>query len=47
MIWMSFDAVVIGLNGPRISAGASGLGSNRSIWLGAPRLKIMMTELSS
>ncbi len=38
-------AVAIGLNGPRISAGASGFMSNRSSWLGAPRLKIMMHRL--
>src|SRR5262249_11316427 len=36
-----------GLNGPRISAGASGFMSQRSRWLGAPRLKIMMQERSS
>ena len=39
--------VLIGLNGPRISAGASGFMSKVSSWLGAPRLKIMMTERSS
>ncbi len=44
---MSGDAVEIGLNGPRISAGASGFMSNVSSWLGAPRLKIMMAERSS
>ncbi len=38
---------MIGLNGPRISAGASGFMSQVSSWLGAPRLKIMMTERSS
>ena len=36
--------VRIGLNGPRISAGASGFMSQRSSWLGPPRLKIMMQE---
>ncbi len=39
--------VLIGLNGPRISSGASGFMSNRSSWLGAPRLKIMITLRSS
>ena len=39
--------VAIGLNGPRISAGASGFMSQVSNWLGAPRLKIMMQERSS
>ena len=33
-----------GLNGPRISAGASGFMSQRSMLLGAPRLKIMMHD---
>src|SRR6185369_9129601 len=46
-IWKSGDFVEIGLNGPRISAGASGFISNVSSWLGAPRLKIMMAERSS
>ena len=36
--------VAIGLNGPRISTGASGFMSQVSNWLGAPRLKIMMHE---
>src|ERR1700677_1616835 len=35
------------LNGPRISRAASGLGSQVSIWLGAPRLKIMMQARES
>ena len=35
------------LEGPRISAGASGFMSNVSSWLGAPRLKIMIAERSS
>ena len=37
--------VRIGLKGPRISLGASGFMSQRSCWLGAPRLKIMMQDL--
>src|SRR4051812_35734032 len=36
-----------GLNGPRISAGAPGFMSHRSMLLGAPRLKIMMQARSS
>ena len=46
VIWMSGLFVLIGLNGPRISRGASGFMSKVSIWLGAPRLKIMMQALS-
>ncbi len=44
---MSGLLVRMGLNGPRISAGASGFMSQVSIWLGAPRLKIMMQDFSS
>src|SRR5579862_5893991 len=44
---MSGEAVRIAWNGPRISAGASGFGSKRSSWLGAPRLKIRMQFRSS
>src|SRR6266481_1303599 len=44
---MSGLLVLIGLNGPRISAGALGLRSKVSNWLGAPRLKIMMQDFSS
>ena len=36
--------VRIGLKGPRISAAASGFMSQRSSWLGPPRLKIMMQD---
>src|SRR5688572_23775769 len=43
---MSGLLVRIGLNGPRISRGASGFISQVSNWLGAPRLKIMMAALS-
>ena len=39
---ISGDLVRIGLNGPRISRGASGFMSHRSTWLGAPRLNIMI-----
>ena len=44
---MSGLFVRTGLNGPRISRGASGFMSQVSSWLGAPRLKIMMTDFSS
>lgn len=44
-MWKS-PLVEMGLNGPRISLGASGFMSKRSSWLGAPRLKIMMTDFS-
>ena len=44
---MADDFVAMGLNGPRTSAGASGFMSQRSILLGAPRLKIMMHARSS
>jgi hypothetical protein len=33
-------------NSPRYSAGASGLGSHRSIWLGPPRIQRLITELT-
>ena len=35
--------VLMGLNSPRMLAGASGLGSQMSMWLGPPCRKIMMT----
>src|SRR5438105_1410439 len=38
--------VLIGLNSPRTSAGASGFMSQRSMWLGAPQLKIRMTDFA-
>src|SRR6185503_3541521 len=44
---MSGLLVLIGLNGPRISRGASGFMSHVSSWLGAPRLKMSMTAFSS
>src|SRR5439155_17246880 len=44
---MSGLTVLIDLKGPRISRGASGFMSQVSNWLGAPRLKIMMTDFSS
>ncbi len=44
---MSGDLVRIGLNGPRYSDAASGFISQRSTWLGAPKLKIIMHARSS
>ena len=38
--------VAIGLNSPRISAGASGFRSNVSRWLGAPVRKIRITDFA-
>ncbi len=37
--------VSIGLNSPRTSAGASGLGSNVSMWLGPPAIQSRMHDL--
>src|SRR4051794_2271472 len=45
--WISGLFVLMTLKGPRTSRAASGFGSQVSIWLGAPRLKIMMQERSS
>ena len=39
--------VLIGLNSPRMFAGASGLGSQISMWLGPPCRKIMITVLAT
>src|SRR6516165_2317173 len=36
--------VAMGRNSPRTVSGASGFMSHRSIWLGAPALKIRMTD---
>src|ERR1051325_7186389 len=44
---MSGLLVLIGLKGPRVSEGAFGFMSKVSAWLGAPRLKIKMQDLSS
>src|SRR5262245_14902176 len=38
--------VAIGLNSPRISAGASGFMSYMSMWLGPPLRRTMMTDLA-
>src|ERR1700732_1907668 len=39
--------VLIGLNSPRTLDGASGLGSQMSMWLGPPCRKSMMTDLAA
>ena len=46
MICTAGTAVEIGENSPRISTGASGLGSQVSNWLGPPRIQRMITELA-
>ena len=46
LIWMPLTLVGIGLNSPRYSAGASGLRSQVSRWLGPPPFQIRMTEVS-
>src|SRR6266436_3382761 len=38
--------VLIGFNSPRMLAGASGFGSQMSIWLGPPCRKTMMTDFA-
>src|SRR5271170_1956308 len=38
--------VLIGLNSPRILRGASGLGSQISMWLGPPCRKTMITDFA-
>ena len=38
--------VLIGLNSPRIFEGASGFGSQMSMWLGPPCRKMKMTDLA-
>ena len=42
--WMPGTLVGLTPNSPRNSAGASGLGSHMSMWLGPPRIQRMMTE---
>lgn len=42
--WMPGVLVAMGLNSPRISAGASGFMSHRSMWLGPPNRKMKMQE---
>src|SRR5713101_946300 len=39
--------VLMGLNSPRILEGASGLGSQMSMWLGPPCRNSMMTDLAA
>mgnify|MGYP006162324325 CR=1 FL=1 len=45
-IQMPGTLVGMGLNSPRMLSGASGFKSHRSMWLGAPQLKIKMTDLA-
>ena len=44
-IWMPATFVLIGLNSPRISAGASGFRSHRSWCGGPPGRKILISDL--
>src|SRR6185295_17374367 len=44
LIWIPGTFVGMAPKGPRTSAGASGLGSQVSCWLGPPRIQRMMTE---
>src|SRR5262245_37279260 len=44
LIWMPATLVAIGLNSPRISAGAPGFRSYMSMWLGPPACQIKMTD---
>src|SRR5712692_2270002 len=39
--------VLIGLNSPRMLAGASGLGSQMSMWLGPPCRNSMITDFAA
>src|SRR5262249_27363019 len=45
-LWMPGTAVAIGLNCPRISAGASDFMSNVSMWLAAPGKKTMTADFA-
>src|SRR5438105_2786495 len=45
-IWMPETLVAIGLNSPRTVSGAWGFMSQRSMWLGAPQLKMRMTAFA-
>src|SRR5260370_20003716 len=44
--WMPEKFVLIGLNSPRTYDGASGFGSQISMWLGPPCRKTMITDLA-
>src|SRR5258706_417554 len=47
LTWMPSTLVLIGLNSPRMLEGASGLGSQMSMWLGPPWRKSMITDLAA
>src|SRR5580692_6602499 len=47
LTWMPETFVLIGLKSPRTFDGASGLGSQISMWLGPPCRKSMMTDLAA
>src|SRR5208283_1328487 len=44
--WMPSTLVLMGLNSPRMLEGASGLGSQMSMWLGPPWRNSRMTDLA-
>src|SRR6266550_799067 len=44
--WMPETFVLMGLNSPRTFDGASGFGSQISIWLGPPCRKTMITDFA-
>src|SRR2546422_1005 len=47
LTWMPDTLVLIGLNSPRMLEGASGLGSQMSMWLGPPCRNSMITDLAA
>src|SRR5437879_3774646 len=47
LTWMPETLVLIALNSPRMFAGASGFGSQMSMWLGPPCKKSIMTDLAA
>src|SRR5437899_1495749 len=47
LTWMPDTLVLIGLNSPRILEGASGLGSQMSMWLGPPCRNSMITDFAA
>src|SRR6185369_11307251 len=47
LTWMPDTLVLIGLNSPRMLEGASGLGSQMSMWLGPPCRNSMITDFAA
>src|SRR5436190_2445518 len=46
LTWMPGTLVLLVENSPRTASPAFGLGSQRSMWLGPPQLKMRMTDLA-